>query len=347
MTRRLLALAALSVAAIAACPGCRDEPQKTLSVYMYSEYIDPDLLAEFEARTGVKVQLSVYETTEEMQAKLELAPDQYDVVVVSDHAVPVMAEKGLLQPLDLARIPNAANVAEKFVKPPYDPQGRFSLPYQWGTVGLAYRTDKVTAPKPSWGMVLDPAGQPGPVALMDSMRDMMAAALAYRGHPINSTDPDHLRQAGEAIAQAKTERVIAFESGIGGLKKVMAGDALVAIVYNGDAIREGDPNVGFVLPREGAVVWVDAMVVPAKARHVEHAHRWIDFILDAGIGARLSNFNRYATPNKASLPKIDQADRDNPAIYPADEQMRTLDYLIDVGPAGRLYDEIWTKVKAR
>jgi spermidine/putrescine transport system substrate-binding protein len=318
-----------------------------VTVFLYSEYIDPDLVKEFQERTGIRVRLDVYETTEDMMAKAKQSPGQYDVIVVSDHAVPLLVKLNVIQALDRSLIPNAANVEDRFLKPPYDPDGAYSLPYQWGTVGLVYRKDRAPKMEPTWGVILDPARHPGPVVLMDSMRDMMAAALVYKGFSMNTRDPRQIRAAAETIIQAKSGKVLGFEGGVGGLKRVLAGEAAVAMVYNGDAIREADPAVEFLLPREGAVVWVDAMTVSAAAKNRGAAHAFINFILDGQVGARLSNFNRYATPNKAALALVRPEDRGNPAIYPPAEAMKKLDYLVDVGDDTRLYDEAWTRVKAR
>ncbi len=320
---------------------------QTVTVFMYSEYIDPEMLTDFEKTTGKKVRLDVYESTEDMMAKMQQSGDQYDVVVVSDHIIPVMAKLNMLQPLDTGRISNRANVAAKFQNPPYDPENRYSIPYQWGTMGLMYRKDKVPQLDPSWGAVLDPARQPGPVVLIDSMRDLLAAALYLKGCSANSRKAEELKAAGDLILKAKQGKVLGFEGGVGGVKKVLAGEAVAAIVYNGDAVRELDPNTAFLIPREGTIIWVDAMVVPAKAPNKEGAHQFIDFILDAKNGARLSNFNRYPTPNQASLPMINEEDRKNPAIYPADEVVARMEFLADVGEDTRLYDETWTRIKAR
>ena len=350
------ATAAMAVAVVAAAlatfgggcskKGSQDQPQQ-VTVYMYSEYIDPALVARFEERTGIKVRLDVYETTEDMMAKVKQSPGQYDVIVVSDHAIGVLAKLGALGRLDLSRVPQAANVDERFVKPPYDPQGAYSLPYQWGTVGLVYRKDMAGYLEPTWAVLLDPDRQPGPVVLMDSMRDMMAAVLLYNGAPMNSRDPQQIRAAADTLIKAKTGKVLGFEGGVGGLKKVLAGEAVVAMAYNGDVLREADENVGYLLPREGSIVWVDAMTVSAASRNLEAAYQFINFILEPANGADLSNFNRYATPNKASLPMISDEDRGNPAIYPGPEASARLDYLVDVGEDTRLYDEAWTRMKAR
>ncbi|MBM4039212.1 MAG: spermidine/putrescine ABC transporter substrate-binding protein [Planctomycetes bacterium] len=348
--RRLLAAFALACL----CLSCSqaEKPKQQVTVYMYSEYIDPDLPKEFEKQTGIAVRLDVYENTEEMTAKLQHAGgvSQYDVVVVSDHQVPVLAKLGLLQPLDAAKLPNAKNVAEQFKSPPYDREGKFSQPYQWGTMGLIYRKDKVQATEFSWALLLDPEKQPGPFVLIDSMRDMMAVAFKTLGVSVNSRKPEDLKAASELILKAKrSAKCLGFEGGVGGKNKVADATAAAAIVYSGDAIKacEEDGHLAYVIPKEGSIIWVDAMTIPAKAPNAEAAHKFINFILDAQVGARLSNFNRYATPNAGSLALIRKEDRDNPAIYPSPDTLKTLEYLEDLGEATKLYDEVWTTIKSR
>jgi spermidine/putrescine transport system substrate-binding protein len=342
----LLALAALML------PSCSRTQTPEVTVYMFSEYTYPELPAEFAKATGIRLRIVPYEATEEMMAKLQQAggDSQYDVVVMSDHAITTLSKLGLLQPLDLSKVPNAANVMERFRKPPFDPEGRYSLPYQWGTNGLMYRKDKLPNLDKSWAVVFDPAREPGPFVLMDSMRDTLGAALKYLGYSVNSTNPDELKAAGELVLKAKhSDKCLGFEGGVGGKNRVLAGTAALAMVYNGDCVRamDEDPNAAFMLPREGSIIWTDAMTVPAHAPHPDYAYKFINFILDPEVGARLSNFNRYATPNQASLPLINPADRANPAIYPTEEEMKSLEYLKDVGSDTRLYDEVWTAVKSR
>jgi spermidine/putrescine transport system substrate-binding protein len=159
-----------------------------------------------------------------------------------------------------------------------------------------------------------------------------------------------VRAAGERVLAAKrSDLALGFEGGVGGKNKVLSGAAALAIVYNGDAIRgiEEDPQVGFAVPREGSIVWVDAMAVPAHAPHPEAAHQFIDYLLRPEVGARLANFNRYATPNRAALPHLSPGDRADPAIYPPPEVMAKLEHVQDLGHATQLYDEVWTAVKSR
>jgi spermidine/putrescine transport system substrate-binding protein len=342
--RKLIAVMAC-ILAVAACQKQAPAP-KTVTVFMWSDYIDPALLERFEQDTGLKVVLDTYENTETMMSKVASAGDQYDVVVVSDHAIRTMSGTGTFKPLDLTKIPNAKNVAARFRKPAYDPEGKYSLPYQWGTIGLIFRTDKLVEFVPRWSALLDPARQPGPIVLLDSMRDLMAAALISKGYSANTRSADELKTAGDLLTQARTKRMVGFYGSPDSVGKVLAGDAWIAMAYNGDAVARLDDKTDFAVPVEGTVIWVDAMTVPAKAPNPAGAYTFMNFILDAQVGAQLSNYLAYATPNEASLPLIDPAVRDDIRVYPTDAQMARMQMLEDVGDATGLYDQIWTLVKA-
>ncbi len=345
--RRLLpVLLALAVLASALLAGGCSRSGKTLSVFMWSEYIDPQLVERFEKQAGLKVVLDTYENTETMMSKVASAGGQYDVVVMSDHAVRTMIKQGLLAPLDLSKIPNSANVAPRFRMPAYDPESRYSLPYQWGTMGLVYRTDKLPGFQASWAAVLDPRAQPGPVVLLDSMRDLIGAALLAGGRSPNTREPGELSEAGQRLLAARTPRLLGFYGSPDSVDKVVAGDAWVGIAYNGDALVKLDENTDFALPAEGTIVWVDAMTIPAGSAHQDQAHAFLNFILDAEVGAALSNYLAYATPNSASLPLVEPEMRDDPRIYPPEERLESSAMLEDVEQATTLYDQIWTRVKA-
>jgi spermidine/putrescine transport system substrate-binding protein len=338
-----LTLAALTLAVLLS--GCA-RSGGTLSVFIWSEYIDPALVERFEKQAKLKVVIDTYENTETMMSKVASAGSQYDLVVMSDHAVRTMIKQGLLAPLDLAKIPNAGNVAPRFRDPAYDPGSRYSLPYQWGTMGLVYRTDKLPDFKASWTAVLDPAAQPGPVVLLDSMRDLMGAALLLDGHSPNTRDTGELAKAGKRLEAARTSRLLGFYGSPDSVDKVISGDAWVGIAYNGDAMVKLDENTDFALPAEGTIVWVDAMTVPAGTKNRETAFAFINFLLDAEAGAALSNYIAYATPNQASLPLVEQEMRDDPRIYPPESALESSAMLEDVEEATTLYDQIWTRVKA-
>lgn len=326
--------------------GCTKSPGGTVTVYMWSEYIDPALVTRFQKETGSTIVLDTYENTETMMSKVASASNQYDVVVMSDHAIRNMVSSGVLGTLDMTKIPNAKNIQAKFQKPAYDPDGSHSLPYQWGTMGLVYRKDRLPELDASWAVVLDPTSQPGPVVLIDSMRDLIGAALISQGHSPNTKASDELKSAGDVLTAARTKSLIGYYGSPDSVGKVLAGEAWVGIAYNGDAVARLDETTEYVVPKEGTIIWVDAMTVPAKAPNREGAHRFINFILQADVGAELSNYLAYATPNEASLPSIDKEVREDTRVYPTDAELAKMVLLEDVGEATQLYDQVWTRLKA-
>jgi spermidine/putrescine transport system substrate-binding protein len=323
---------------------------KGIVVYLYSEYIDPEIPRQFERDTGIPVELEVYETQDDMLARLQSGGlGRYDVVVATDVLVRGMIRLGLVQKLDAAAIPNAANVMERFRNPAFDPGNAYSQPYQWGTIGLLYRPAQA-AGEPTWAWVFDDARQPGPFVLMDEMRSMLGIALKYQGHGGSSRKPDELEAAGDLLIKAKhSGRCLGFDGGVGGVNKVIAGEAVAAVVYNGDAMKNlpRDGSCVYAVPKEGGILWVDNLLVAAKAPNPAGANRFINYLLDAKVGAQLSSFNRYATPNRASLPLLAKDDAADPAIYPTEAALKAMESEEDVGAETRLYDEVWTAVKAR
>ncbi|MSR84308.1 MAG: spermidine/putrescine ABC transporter substrate-binding protein [Candidatus Latescibacteria bacterium] len=336
--------------------GCGEPPAapRELNLYIWSEYLDPQIPANFAAKTGIKVNVSVYESSEEMLAKLQHAggSSQYDLAVVSNMLVPTLVQLKLIQALDHSRIPNRHNLDALFLDPAYDPGNHHSLAYQWGTVGLLYNKTKFPDLEPSWGVLFDPGKQQGSFVLIDEMRDQLGAALIFLGHSANSTDPEQLRQAGQLVLGAKkSAKSRGFEGGVGGKNKVAAGLADMAVVWNGDALKAIEENakgeLAYLVPREGSLIWADVMVVPAQAPSPGAAHQFIDYLLDAQAGAQLSRFTRYASPNKAARQLLPKEDLENPVLYPSPEILSRLEYQREVGEHVRLYDEVWTEIKSR
>jgi spermidine/putrescine transport system permease protein len=324
-------------------------PKNRLNLYLYSEYIDPAIVRDFEKKFDCRVTLDVYEEMDDMVAKLEGGGDSlYDVITAGEYVVTILKGRKMLIPLRKENIPNFVNVDPRFANPPCDPGNLYTAPYQWGTLGIYVRRKPGEAVDPTWGLLFDPSKQPGSFLMMDAAREMLGAALKYRGHSINSPDPAALAQARDLLLDAK-RRSLGFEGGVGGRKRVLSRGARAAVCYNGDAVRgtREDSETFYFVPREGSEIWLDNLAVPARAPHRDMAEKFINFILEPDVGARLSNFNQFATPNRASLPMIHARDLANPAIYPPQEILQKLEFLEDMGETTKLYDEIWTQVKSK
>jgi spermidine/putrescine transport system substrate-binding protein len=322
---------------------------KVLNVFNWSEYIDPQILKDFEKKEGVKIQYTLYESNEDLIAKLQAGGSkQYDVIVPGQYIVPVLVEKKLVQPFDKTKIPNLKNLSKKFQNPAYDPGNTYTAAYQWGTVGIVYDKRKVKPADVSWKLFFDKSKQKGQFLMMDSTREMLGPVLKYLGKSVNTTTTDDLKQAVAAMLDAKG-RSLGFDNGVAGRNKVAGGQAAYAVAYSGDCIKiqAESPNVGYAVPTEGSVIFTDSMAIPAGAPNLEMAHKFINYILDPKVGARLSNYNRYASPNEAAKPFITPSDRKNPGMYPPESVMSKLEFIADVGASQRVYDAAWTQIKSK
>ncbi len=345
---RKVLIGAFGLAALLA--GFGSAQNKTLNFFNWSEYIDPKIIKDFEKLEGVKVNQSVYEANEDMLAKLKQGgTKQYDVVVPSGYIVGAMVKQNLLRPLDAALIPNLKNLGAKFKSPDFDKGGKYTVAYFWGTTGVGYRKDKL--PKgfdPSWALFFDPKKTPGSFQLLDDARPTIGAALKYLGKPFNSTNTADLKAALEVLRTAKAKSV-GFGGSPDGKQKLLAGQIVMAIMFNSEAVRaaEEDPNIGYFIPKEGAEIWLDNLAIPKDAPNWQLAHKFINYLLDAKVAAKNANTTKNSTPVEAAKPFLEKAALNNPSVYPNAATLATLEYTQDVGVNQRLYDAVWTQLKAR
>jgi len=330
------------------------EAADELKIFIWSEYMDEENMPkDFEKATGIKVRLDLYESNEEMMAKLKAGGvAQYDIIVPSDYILPALINLNLIQPLDHSKIPNLKNLGAKFKAATFDPGNKYSVGWQWGTVGLMYRKDRINDPDAqSWSIIFDSQKNPGPFVFIDSVREMMGIALLYLGYDFNSVSPEELEAASDLLIQAKKRPgCLGFKGGVDGKNDVVAGTANAAIVYNGDAIKaitEDPKNLGFVVPNEGSEIWLDSMCIPAQAPNPDAAHKWINWILDPKVNASLTNYNHFATPNEAAMPYLNKEDLENPGVWPPPEIMEILYFAKDLGQDNRLMDEAWNRAKSQ
>jgi spermidine/putrescine transport system substrate-binding protein len=324
--------------------------QRTLNLFIWSEYIDPKVIASFSKQFNVRVNQSLYESNEDMLAKLQQGGTrQFDVVVPSGYIVPVMVKQNLLKPLELNRIPNLKNLGAKFKNTNFDPGNKFTAAYFWGTTGVGYRIDRL--PKgftPSWALFFDKSKQPGNFIFLDDSRPTIGGALKYLGKSYNSTNPADLRAALNILREAKG-RSVGFGGSPDAKQKLLSGQIVMGMMYNSEAARaaEEDPRIGYFIPREGAEIWLDNLAIPKDSPNSAVAHQFINYLLDARIAAQNANTMRNSSPVDAARPFINKKDLNNPTIYPSAATLAKLEYTADLGANQRLYDTVWTQLKAR
>ena len=352
MTRRPSALLAAALLAAALAPGCGREasapatPEKKLNVFIWSAYLPQDVIDDFAKRTGAKVSVDLYDSNEALLAKLKSGVADYDFVVPSDYMVRILVEEKLILPLDRARFTHWSNLDPRFLDKPFDPGNAHTVPYFWGTTGLGF--NKATlGTVDSWAAVFDPQHK-GRILMLDDMRECFGAALKLMGRSLNEKDPAVLRQAAAMLREQK-KLVRTYNSG--DFANILAsGDVDLAHGYNGqlaEAVRSAPDRLAYVVPKEGATLWLDSMAIPAAARHADLAYEFIDFLLEPEIGARLVNGTSYASANLAARKFIKPEILADPAIYPPDEVVARGELIEDLGETTTLLDELWTEIKAQ
>jgi spermidine/putrescine transport system substrate-binding protein len=321
---------------------------ETLRVYNWSTYIAEDTISSFKERCKLNdVIYDTYASNEEMIEVISRANSGYDIVVPTDDDVATMIEAGLLRKLNKDNIPNLANVSPDLLDAPHDPENDYSVPYQWGTMGIGYNLEKTGKEITSWQQMFDYAGN---VAWIENPRPMLSVALVMLGYDPNGENLDEIEAARRFLLE-NSDNVVAIAED-DGQTLLELGEVDIAIEYNGDMFQlmydcECD-SYRYVIPKEGTIIWIDNLVIPARARNPELAEVFIDYILDPQVGADISNYTAYGTPNQLALDEglIDEALIINPGIYPTRAVRERLFFIETVNEEARLaFDEAWNEVK--
>ena len=333
------------------------ETDGDLAFYNWAEYIDDELLAAFEAETGINVEYTTYESNEEMLTKVESGAAIFDLVVPSDYMVDTMRREGLLLELNFDAMPNAANIAPEFANPPFDPEHKYSVAYQWGTtgIGMSYEVLDLLG-ESTWAVIFDAdtaALVPGSISMLDDAPETVSAALKYLGYSIedviNNQNEDAVREAGELL-RATNDRLLKYDSVTFG-DDLVNGEVDVAHGWSGGfalSIDEADAYETHVytIPAEGGVRWVDNMSIPHNADNICSAHAMINFLTDAENGATLTNWTFYASPNSAATPYIDSEILEDPGIYPPPDVDARLELIPHAGDMALLIQDMHTQAKS-
>lgn len=333
-----------------------------LSVYNWSKYIDEEKIAEYEDIYGVDIIYDTYASNEDLLAKMQAGAEGYDVIFPSDYMVAIMIQLGLLAKIDTNDMPNFTNLDPQFIDPPFDPGNAHCVPYQWGTTGIGYQASNEffrENPPDSWAYLFEPEllaqyAEDG-VNVLNDPRELSGAALIYLGYDPNTTNPEELNKARDLILAAKPYwKTFNSEDYVDSL--LIPGEVVLSQGWSGDVANAywrtyndetEDGNWYYRIPREGTVKWLDNICITATSERYETALHFINYLLDAKVGAAITNFTYYASPNLAAREFILDEILQDESIYPPPEVQEKLVWLTVVGEAGTfLYDELWTAVKA-
>jgi putrescine transport system substrate-binding protein len=338
--------------------------EKLVNVYNWSDYVDPTVLEDFTKETGIKVVYDVYDNNDIVETKLLAGGSGYDIVVPTGLNVERQIKAGTLLPLDKSKLPNLTHMWKPIMDrmAGYDPGNQYAVPYMWGTVGIGFNVDKIKAtmsdaPLDSWDMIFKPEVvskfKDCGVHILDTSDDITQTALNYLG-----LNPDSKEQADIEKAVDLLKSIRPFIQKFHSSEYINAlanGDICLAVGYNGDVLQARDRaeeagasvKIEYVVPKEGALMWIDSMVIPKDAPHPENAHVFIDFMQRPDIAARNSDHVNYANANKDSQPKISKEVIEDTGVYPTAETLGRLFVTTAYDPkVQRLVTRLWTDLKA-
>ncbi len=337
---RTLALAVL-LGATALSPAAAAQ----LNIFGWADEMPDEVLADFEAETGITVTFDTFDSNESMIARLEAGASGYDLVNPSQYAVQILAGRGLIQELDHSRIETIGNIAEAFRNVSYDPGNVHSIPYVWGTTGLAYNRSCVTEPVSSWTALWDERYR-GRIYMLDNMLAAYIAGLQVNGFNANSSDPEEIAKATETLIAQKP--LLAGYNATNFADLVSSGEACLVQSWSGSVLQaiETNPDVVYVLPEEGGTMWIDGYSLLTGAQNVDEAYAFLSYILRPEVAAKTTELTKVATVVLEARDLLPESIARNSAIYPSDEVLANADFILDVGEAMKFYQDGWTRVKS-
>ena len=356
MNRFRKAFAIVLVLAIALCLascGKKEEadPSKpyagtTITVFNWYDYIDEEVLEQFTEETGINVTYTNFTTNEEMYAKLSASPSSYDVLFPSDYMIELLIKEDMLAELDTASMENYAGLMDWIKAPDYDSEGKYSVAYMWGTVGILYNTQKTGGEITSWASLFDPAYKQD-IFMMESVRDTIGVGLKYLGYSMNSTDEAELNQARDALIQQKKDGLVKAYFLDETKDLMVAGEAALAIVYSGDALYAIDKNedLAYCVPEEGSNIWIDGMCIPKESKNKEAAMLFIDYMCRPDVAYKNQQYIYYSTPVAEVVEMYSQEEKDNLTLNPTQDIIDRCEFFHDVSQYNDLYESIWTEIK--
>ena len=317
---------------------------KVLNFYNWTDYIADDTIPNFQKETGIKVTYDNYSSNDELFAKLSAGSTGYDIIVPTDATLVKMKHANLVEPLDLTLIPNVENLDPRFRNAGYDPGNQYSIPWQWGTTGIGFDKTKVGGDVTDWDAFQLPAIK-DKSSFLDEARDAFAMALFALKKDPNTTNTSDLDDAKDFLIDLKkTVKQITSDY----QDPLKGGELILCQAYSGDVftIQADNENIDYVIPTSGAFSWVDSMALPKGAPHPRNAEAFMNYMLEPKVGAALTNFVYYGSPNKAAEPYINKDILDNPLIYPPADALAKLTFQKDIGEAELEYSDRWTQVKS-
>ena len=327
----------------------KSSAENQVIVYNWGEYIDPEVLDIFEEETGIKVIYEEFETNEIMFPKIQSGAIAYDLVCPSDYMINKMLQNDLLAKINWDNVPNASNIGETYYNKSkeFDPTNEYSVPYCWGTLGIVYNKTMVDEPVDSWEILWD-SKYKNNILMQDSVRDAFSVSLKSMGYSTNSTNIAQLNEAQKLlIAQKPLVQAYVVDQM---RDKMIGGEAALGVTFSGELLfmQRENPDLDFVLPKEGGNVWIDSWVIPKNAQHKENAEKFLNFLCRPDIALMNFDYITYATPNTAAREMIEDPEvRNNPILFPDDSQLENCETFKYLGTeVEEICAKLWREVKS-
>ncbi len=347
----ILCMAAMILSLSACSSGESTKKNGELVIYNWGEYFDPDAIEMFEEETGIKVSYNEYETNEMMYPIIAKHTANYDVVCPSDYMVQRMIKEDLLAEINFENIPNLKYIDKEYMdaSKEFDKENKYSVPHLVGTVGILYNKTMVKGPVDSWGILWDKQYQDN-ILMQKSVRDAFGITLKYLGYSLNSTKESEIEQAKQKLIEQRNSGVVQAYVVDEVRDKMIAGEAAIGVIYSGEALtcQEENPDLEYVVPKEGSNVWIDSWVIPKDAKNKENAEKFINFACRPEIAAMNFEYITYSIPNAEGRKLIkDEKQRNSKIVFPDEDVLKrceTLQYLGD--KVDKIYNDKWKEVKS-
>ena len=344
MNRTVALLAGLGLAAaVGTAPAAKAEGE--LFIYNWTDYTAPALIEKFEAETGVKVTLDTYDSNETLLAKLKSGATGYDIVVPTHNFVRIFVEEGLLDRIDAASLPGYANIEARWQKPEWDPEGAYTVPWQWGTTSFTVDTGTYQGAVDSYEVLFDPPAElQGKIGMFNSPEDVIPMAQIYLGVPRCNENAEDMQKV-LALLEAQKPHVKVYNSD-GILERLVSGDTALHTNWNGysQRARKEKASLRYAYPKEGVVTWLDNVAVPVGAKNRDNALKFVAFMLEPESAALQSNFAGYANGIAGSSAYMKDELKAAPEVNPPAD-IKTMFSLTCSKKALQLQDRVWTKLK--
>ena len=325
--------------------GCKEE-DVTINFLNYGANIDSESLKLFEEKYNIKVNEDTFNDMEEMYTKISSGAVKYDVILVSDNLMNRMIEEDLLQELNKENISSFDQMDETYLNLEMDPGNKYSIPYMFGTIGIIYNTDYVKEEVDSWDVLWDKK-YADEIFMFDTYRDTMGVALKRLGYSMNSENKEEIEKAKESLIKQK-ELVKIYEVDLG-TETIQSGETYLNMIWSGEGLtlEDENPNLKFVVPKEGANFWIDSLCIPKESKNVKEAELLINFLSDKEASYRIADEIGYVTPNKEAQKMQSEKVRNNKNAYYSKEVMKSFDMYKDFDKdTKKIYDEAWSEIKS-